>query len=213
MSDYSDRFTKRVKTSGDLQITAGSDVCIEPEGELNVSSGKDLNLSSAGNMTFSDADSSATLRQMVNETVHAEYVMRGQVSASGINRYLDVFEQTFVGTSDEDYVEIALFFLVQDTTGGDALDVRYKLQLDTNDGGYVEADTIAFTLNGVTAAYSVPVTFKYTISLGTDTVKTRLVQSTAPTGVILNSASFFSLKHVTKHHPYTLYGGGSWQSV
>lgn len=213
MADYSTRDTKRIKTSGDMQLTAASDISIIPSSDLNATVGGNINLTSSGSMTFTDPNRSATLSQIVNETVHAEYVMVGSVAASGNGRKLDEFEQTFVGTSADDYLEIDINFLVQDTSGSDPCNISFDLQFNTNDAGYATQVSIPLLLNGVTATFSAPLSYHATVSLGTNTIATRLLLQDTGQGEVLNAASSFRLRHVTKYHPFTEYVGGTWSTV
>jgi hypothetical protein len=214
MADYSERFTKRVKTSGDLQITAGSDVRVEPEGNLSMSTGGNMNLTSSGSMTFTDTTTSTTLSAIVNETVHNEIEMNGQVSA-GVNGKLDSFEQEFTDTSGgSDYLEVSFLFVVQDVTNNQSAELTLILQKSVDGGSYTQVDSIPLVMNEVEATFSVPMVFSRTIPIAAGTtVRTRLLKSQGAEGEILNSASSFKIRHVTKHHPYTLYGGGAWESV
>lgn len=230
MADYSRSYTRQVRTSGDLLINAGDDIDIicsnnltaTINNKISMSSLGSISLNAGGTMTLYDASkpSGVTLANLQQEVIQREVWFNGQVNAGNNGTKLDAFEQTFVGTHANDYLEIWLDLHIQDSAGTDALNWTMNLHLQRDGGGY--SLTRAYNVNlaevnngttGVTPPFSLPLSAYYIENIGTQTVATRLIQSNGGNGEVLNSASSFRMKHSTKYYTITEEESGSWTAV
>jgi len=235
MADYSRRYTKEVKTSGDLLIKADSDLDILCSNDLNATIGNKITLASGGAMDLnatglmtlydSSRTSGVTLADLQQEIIHEEIYYNGAVSNGGNNQRLDVFEQSFTGTHTRDFLEIWINFLVQDSAGSNALEWEFDLQIQEDGGGYstrktfkVQLDEVnngavdATNIIGITPPFSVPLSGYYVENIGIATVDTRLIQPTGAQGITLNAASSFRMRHSTKYHDFTVETNGAWET-
>ena len=222
MADYSRSYTREVKTSGDMLIKADSDLDILCSNNLTATIDNNISLTSGGTMTLYDASKplGVTLANLQQEVIQKEVWFNAGVSAGGNNTKLDAFDQTFVGTSANDYLEIWLDFHIQDTAGTDPLAWTLGLHLQHDGGGYSLARSYFLNLSevdngttGITPSYSIPMSAYYIENIGTQTVDTRLIQTNGGQGEILNSASSFRMKHSTKNYTISEEATGTWVTV
>lgn len=208
MADYSTRLTKRLRSDGDVLVEAGSDMTVTGP---NVSvtgttsttiSAPDVTVSGTSTLKFSDSSvSDIALSQLYGETLVEERTFDGgNTSAFLVNgEKVDQLEQTFVGTTSDDWVDLDGVLSVTDNAGGTDLNWRITIQRNVDGAGFVDIKQVQVVLPGTATPYVGPGAFLAPFNIGTSSVAFRfLVELGGGELAFLTGDSFVRMRHVRK---------------
>jgi hypothetical protein len=199
MSTYSTNISKCLLGDADILIEAGSDVFESAAGDLIKVSGRDISLNAGGTLFLKDSSRTAAvpLIDAFQEKIISYRAYTGGMTSVLANRYINVGEQEFQGTSVDDYLDIDLRLDTRDYSGIAAINFILLFQRSVDGGAYATQEVMPVQYPRVTTApWNLPLTFRRIINIGTSNYRTRfLIQTVGNPGMFLDPNSSMTFKH------------------